>query len=186
VGSLTSLLTCIIHNLICRFTRRVHIMLGLRYFLTCSIKQLSHDTKQFKIALKGFFVSPYFLLVRQIFEMQYELNFKVVYITWISWCMWFNFWYSLGLEILLNFITNIIELLCYVLCMMHDVWRRGSISWVFYVFMYFDMFYIQWGSIVVKALCYKLEGCGFDTRWGDFLNLPNPSGRTRPWGLLGL
>jgi hypothetical protein len=42
------------------------------------------------------------------------------------------------------------------------------------------------GSIVVKALCYKPEGHGFDTRWGDFLNLSNLSGRTRPWGLLSL
>jgi hypothetical protein len=41
-------------------------------------------------------------------------------------------------------------------------------------------------SIVVEALCYKPEGHGFDTRRGDFFNLPNPSGRTRPWGLLGL
>jgi hypothetical protein len=40
------------------------------------------------------------------------------------------------------------------------------------------------GSVVVKALCYKLEGRGFDFRWGEFLNLPNPSGRTRPWGSL--
>jgi hypothetical protein len=24
------------------------------------------------------------------------------------------------------------------------------------------------GSVVVKALCYKPEGRGFDTRWGDF------------------
>jgi hypothetical protein len=31
-------------------------------------------------------------------------------------------------------------------------------------------------SVVVKAIG------GFDTRWGDFLNVPNPSGRTRPWG----
>jgi hypothetical protein len=30
------------------------------------------------------------------------------------------------------------------------------------------------------------EGRGFDTRWGEFLNLPNPSGRTRHWGLLNL
>jgi hypothetical protein len=37
------------------------------------------------------------------------------------------------------------------------------------------------GSIV--ALCLKLEGRRFDTQWGEFLNLPNPSGRTRPWGL---
>jgi hypothetical protein len=28
------------------------------------------------------------------------------------------------------------------------------------------------GSVVVKALCYKSEGRGFDTRWGEFLNLP--------------
>jgi hypothetical protein len=37
------------------------------------------------------------------------------------------------------------------------------------------------GSVMVKALCYKPEGRGFDTRWDGFLNLPNPSGRTRPW-----
>jgi hypothetical protein len=42
------------------------------------------------------------------------------------------------------------------------------------------------GSVVVKALCYKPEGRGFDTRLGEFLNLPNLSGRTRPWGLLSL
>jgi hypothetical protein len=42
------------------------------------------------------------------------------------------------------------------------------------------------GSVVVKALCYKPEGCGFDTRRGGFLNLPNPSDRARPWGLLSL
>jgi hypothetical protein len=41
-------------------------------------------------------------------------------------------------------------------------------------------------SVVVKALCYKPEGRGFDTRLGEFLNLPNPSVRTRPWGLLSL
>jgi hypothetical protein len=33
------------------------------------------------------------------------------------------------------------------------------------------------GSVVVKALCYKPEGRGFDTRWGEFLNLPDPSDR---------
>jgi hypothetical protein len=42
------------------------------------------------------------------------------------------------------------------------------------------------GSVVVKALCYKPEGRGFDSRLGEFLNLPNHSGRTRPWGLLSL
>jgi hypothetical protein len=42
------------------------------------------------------------------------------------------------------------------------------------------------GSVVVKALRYKPEGRGFDTRGGEFLNLPNISGRTRPGGLLSL
>jgi hypothetical protein len=42
------------------------------------------------------------------------------------------------------------------------------------------------GSVLVKALCYKPEGRGFDTQGAEFLNLPNPSGRTRPWGLLSL
>jgi hypothetical protein len=37
---------------------------------------------------------------------------------------------------------------------------------------------------VVKALCHKPEGRGFVTRWSAFLNLPNPSGRSRPCGLL--
>jgi hypothetical protein len=38
---------------------------GIKIFdrLPVPIKQLSHDTKQFKMALKGFFVSPFFLLV---------------------------------------------------------------------------------------------------------------------------
>jgi hypothetical protein len=42
------------------------------------------------------------------------------------------------------------------------------------------------GSVVVKALCYKPEGRGFDSRLGEFLNLPFSSGRTKPWGLLSL
>jgi hypothetical protein len=25
------------------------------------------------------------------------------------------------------------------------------------------------GSVVVKALCYKLEGCGFETQWGEWI-----------------
>jgi hypothetical protein len=42
------------------------------------------------------------------------------------------------------------------------------------------------GSLVVKALDYKPERRGFETRWREILNLPNPCGRTRPWGLLSL
>jgi hypothetical protein len=42
------------------------------------------------------------------------------------------------------------------------------------------------GSVVVRAICYKSEGRGFDTQRGEFLNLPNPSCCTRPWGLLSL
>jgi hypothetical protein len=41
-------------------------------------------------------------------------------------------------------------------------------------------------SVVVKALCYKSERCGFETRWANFFNVFNPSGRTRPCGLLSL
>jgi hypothetical protein len=40
------------------------------------------------------------------------------------------------------------------------------------------------GGVVVKALFYKPEGRGFQTRWGEFLNVPNPSGCTRPWDFL--
>jgi hypothetical protein len=32
------------------------------------------------------------------------------------------------------------------------------------------------GSVVVKVLCYKLEDREFDTRLGEFQNLPHPSG----------
>jgi hypothetical protein len=42
------------------------------------------------------------------------------------------------------------------------------------------------GSVVVKALCYKPEGHGFNTRCHFLKKLPNPSGCTRPWGLLSL
>jgi hypothetical protein len=35
-------------------------------------------------------------------------------------------------------------------------------------------------KLVVKALGYKPKGRGLETRWGEILNLPNPSGRTRP------
>jgi hypothetical protein len=35
---------------------------------------------------------------------------------------------------------------------------------------------------VVKALGYKPEGRGFETRWGAILNLPNTSARNRLWG----
>jgi hypothetical protein len=42
------------------------------------------------------------------------------------------------------------------------------------------------GSLVVNALGYKPEDRGFESQWGEILNLLNPSGRTRPWGLLSL
>jgi hypothetical protein len=42
------------------------------------------------------------------------------------------------------------------------------------------------GSLVVKALGYRPEGRGFENRRGEILNLPNPCGRIRPWGLLSL
>jgi hypothetical protein len=38
-------------------------------------------------------------------------------------------------------------------------------------------------GVVVKALCHKPEGRGFETRRGEiFLNLLEPSGSFRPWG----
>jgi hypothetical protein len=36
---------------------------------------------------------------------------------------------------------------------------------------------------MVKVLCYKPEGRGFETRRVEILNLPKPSSRTRPWGV---
>jgi hypothetical protein len=44
------------------------------------------------------------------------------------------------------------------------------------------------GIVVVKALCYKPQSRGFETRRGEYIsfNLPNRSGRTGPWGSLSL
>jgi hypothetical protein len=45
------------------------------------------------------------------------------------------------------------------------------------------------GSVEVDALCYKLEVSGSrpdEVNEFIFLNLPNPSGLTRPWGSLSL
>jgi hypothetical protein len=50
--------------------------------LPFAIEQLSRDTNQFKMALKVF--SPILFTVGPIFQIQYELNFKVVYVTCIS------------------------------------------------------------------------------------------------------
>jgi hypothetical protein len=40
--------------------------------------------------------------------------------------------------------------------------------------------------VVVEALCYKPECRGSEADGVFFLNLPNPSGRTEPCGLLSL
>jgi hypothetical protein len=39
---------------------------------------------------------------------------------------------------------------------MYDVRWLGSISWAVYVFMYFDMFYIQWHCLAKKDLWNKV------------------------------
>jgi hypothetical protein len=64
-----------------------------------------------------------------------------------------------------------------------------SHNYLTYIYIYNQYSFINYslcGSAVVKALCYKPEGRGFHTRWSEFLNLPKPSGRTRPWGLFSL
>jgi hypothetical protein len=47
-------------------------------------------------------------------------------------------------------------------------------------------FNLRCGRVVAKALSYKPEGRGFETRLGEFLSIPYTSGRTRHWGLLSL
>jgi hypothetical protein len=41
---------------------------------------------------------------------------------------------------------------------------------------------------ILDLLQFKPEGHGFETQWGEWILsiYPNPSGRTRPWGLLSL
>jgi hypothetical protein len=72
--------------------------------------------------------------------------------------------------------------------MYRDVYRLSEerAASIVRIWVSMDKYGVGRGSVVVKALCYKLEGRGFDTGCGEFLNLPNPSGRTRPWGLLSL
>jgi hypothetical protein len=62
---------------------------GVKVFnrLPVPIKQLFHETKQFKMAPKCFLYLHSFLLIRRIFQIHYELQFKVVYITFMSWLM---------------------------------------------------------------------------------------------------
>jgi hypothetical protein len=62
----------------------------------------------------------------------------------------------------------------------------GFYGWVYilgFLFMFSTLMSVgARGSLVVKALWYKSEGRGFETREGewDSFNLPNPSGGTRP------
>jgi hypothetical protein len=63
--------------------------------------------------------------------------------------------------------------------------HHSGLAWLLQLFSFPDWRYHR--SVVVKALCYKPEGRGFETRLGVwFCQLPNPSGRTGPWGLLSL
>jgi hypothetical protein len=78
----------------------------------------------------------------------------------------------------LHLVTNVISQYIYLL-FLYIILLRLFNSLIFLPFS-------PSGSVVVKALCFKPEGSGFNTRWGKFLNLPNPSDRIRPWGLLSL
>jgi hypothetical protein len=66
------------------------------------------------------------------------------------------------------------------------VWRRKYWHWRAYSRC--NISFGARGSVVLNALCYKPEGRGFETLRGEliFFNLPNPSSRTRPCGLLSL
>jgi hypothetical protein len=71
---------------------------------------------------------------------------------------------------------------------------RGSSSLPSARKVYVDLSFIFFSStphpapfiVCLKCVVMKMFSARFDTRWGDFLNLPNPSGRTRPGGLLSL
>jgi hypothetical protein len=62
------------------------------------------------------------------------------------------------------------------------LWSSGQSSWLQIQRSGFDSRHYLIGSLVVTELGYKPECRGFETRWGEILNLPNLSGRTRPWG----
>jgi hypothetical protein len=66
---------------------------------------------------------------------------------------------------------------------LNDFWTKKGL-YCLYLFIYIFTYLL----VVVKALCYKPEGRGFKYSWGHwiFFNWPNPSSRTRPWGLLSL
>jgi hypothetical protein len=51
--------------------------------------------------------------------------------------------------------------------MMYDVWWLGSISGAVYVFMYFDMFYIQWHHLASKDLWNKVSMNELMNEWSS-------------------
>jgi hypothetical protein len=57
---------------------------------------------------------------------------------------------------------------------------------LFFIYLCLIVYYGAHYSLVFKTLVYKPEGHGFETRWSEILNLSNPSGLIRPWGLLSL
>jgi hypothetical protein len=64
-------------------------------------------------------------------------------------------------------------------------WIRTASSQIFhfsFILTPTDIFLRAHSSIVVQALCYKLEGRGIE--WNNFFKLPNSFGYTRCWGLL--
>jgi hypothetical protein len=74
---------------------------------------------------------------------------------------------------------------CLLVVQLHFSSAYKSFSWIY------NKYTVNIGahsSVVVKALCYKPEGHGFETWWSEwiFFNLPHPSGRNRPWSLLSL
>jgi hypothetical protein len=63
-----------------------------------------------------------------------------------------------------------------------------ALRWTLASFWFLNPIHGARGSVVVKALCHKREGCLFETLRVEFFffSLPNHSGRSSPWGSLSL
>jgi hypothetical protein len=100
-------------------------------------------------------------------------------------------------KLIFNFLSNQIAA-WHAVCMSNQLSVREQIQCIYYVHhrlhnnglnsnqVKLGHIFTTYFNLVVKALGYKSEGRGFETRWREILHLPNPSGRSRPWGLLSL
>jgi hypothetical protein len=67
---------------------------------------------------------------------------------------------------------------------LHGITSQNTVTLPFFL-LFYSILWTERGHAVaqlVEALCYMPEGRGFESRWGELFNLPNPSSRTMALG----